>query len=380
MLRRLALCLTLALLAALPAAPAGAVVGGKPVPPGQLPFVANVTIGGSFGCTGTLVTPQWVLTAGHCGSLSGSVSDGLLPSPAPLPASAYALTLGTVYASGQGGEHHTVQQVRVDTDYVATNGTGNDVTLLELDRPSKITPMRVVAPSERSSWRAGVLSTVAGFGTTSQDASAPPPQMQVARVPIQSDAYCAKAYPSGLSTVADDGSFDPASMLCAGYPQGGTDTCQGDSGGPLLVSLPGGGTGLAGATSFGNGCAQPGKPGVYARLAEGPIRRFLASVVPAALAPDPAPRSCPRLSARLTFSLRLARGSHAVRARVYVGARLVRSYTGRSARRLRTIGIARPHGSRYTVTIRVRTSAHRTIVLVLRHAACRDTRSRRAGR
>lgn len=376
--RRLALCLALLLVAVLPVSAARAVVGGKPVPPGQLPFVANVTIGGSFGCTGTLVAPQWVLTAGHCGSLTGSVSEGLVPSPVSLPPSEYALTLGTVYASGEGGEHHTVRQVRVDTDYVATNGTGNDVTLLELDRPSKIAPMRVVAPSERSRWVPGVLSTVAGFGTTSQGTSEPPRQMQVARVPIQSDAYCAKAYAGGLNTATDDGSYDAGSMLCAGYPQGGTDTCQGDSGGPLLVSLAGGGTGLVGATSFGNGCAQPGKPGVYARLAEGPIRHFLQSVVPAALAPNPPPRSCPRLRGRLSFPLRLARGSHPVRARVYLGARLLRSYTGRSARRLRTVRIARPHGSRFTITIRVRTSAHRTVVIVDR-AGCHDARTRREG-
>jgi len=375
--RRIALCLALLFVAVLPAAPAGAVVGGRPVPPGELPFVANVTIGGAFGCTGTLVAPQWVLTAGHCGSLTGSASEGLVPSPAPLPPSAYALTLGTVYASGRGGEHHTVRQVRVDTDYVATNGTGNDVTLLELDRPSRIQPIRIVAPSQRSSWLPGVLSTVAGFGTTSQDASAPPSQMQVAHVPIQSDTYCAKAYPGGLSTAADDGSFDARSMLCAGYPQGGTDTCQGDSGGPLLVSLSGGRTGLVAATSFGSGCAQPGKPGVYARLAEGPIRRFVQSVVPAALAPDPPPRSCPRLPRRLTFPLRLAHGSHPARVRVYLGARLLRSYTGRSARRLRAVSIRRPYGSRFTITIRVRTSAHRTVLIVDRHVGCRDTRTRR---
>jgi hypothetical protein len=108
-------------------------------------------------------------------------------------------------------------------------------------------------------------------------------------VPITTDDYCAKAYPSGLSTLPDDGSFDAKTMLCAGYPQGGTDTCQGDSGGPLLATLPSGTLRLVGATSFGNGCAEPGKPGVYARLAEGPIRSFIERFVPDAFAsPEPA--------------------------------------------------------------------------------------------
>jgi secreted trypsin-like serine protease len=74
-------------------------------------------------------------------------------------------------------------------------------------------------------------------------------------------------------------------MLCAGYPQGGTDTCQGDSGGPLLVPV-GHDLRLVGATSFGAGCGRPGKPGVYARVAEGPIKTFIVRFVPQAFAAD----------------------------------------------------------------------------------------------
>jgi trypsin len=269
------------------AAPAQAVVGGRPVAPGQYAYVANVHVGGAFGCTGTLIAPQWVLTAGHCGSATGSLSMGLVPSPVAFPSSAYQVVLGTVYADGHGGETHAVSQVAVDSDYLVTNGTGNDVTLMKLDAPTRIAPMRIAAVGERDSWRAGVLSTVAGFGLTAQGASSPPSQMYAAQVPITTDQYCANAYPGGLSTIADDGSFDPKTMVCAGYPQGGTDTCEGDSGGPLLTPVAGGQLRLVAATSFGNGCAQPGKPGVYARVAEGPIRNWIRTLVPEAFAPEP---------------------------------------------------------------------------------------------
>jgi trypsin len=265
------------------AAPAGAVVGGTAVPDGTLRYVANISIGGAFGCTGTLIAPSWVLTAGHCGSATAVATGGLVPAPAGLPAAAYDVKLGSVHADGTGAEDHSVKQVLVDSDYIATNGDGNDVTLLELDRPSAVAPVHIAAVGERALWVPGVLAKIAGFGLTSQDGEAPA-TMQQARVPIRTDADCASAYPQGLP---GGGSYDARSMLCAGYPQGGTDTCQGDSGGPLLAPRRHGGVRLVGATSFGDGCAQAGKPGVYARLAEGPVRAFVARFVPGAFAPEP---------------------------------------------------------------------------------------------
>jgi secreted trypsin-like serine protease len=258
-------------------------VGGTPVPPGAQRHVANITIGGSFGCTGSLVAPRWVLTAGHCGSITGAGSDGLVASPLGFPPSAYGVTLDSVYADGHGGETHKVVTVKVDRDYVPANGVGNDVSLLELDTPSRVPPIRIAAASERDTWKPGTLSTIAGFGLTSEDAESPPEQMQVAKVPIQSDNDCRAAYPGGLSTVADDGTFDARSMLCAGYPQGGTDTCQGDSGGPLFGHDALGALKVVGATSFGNGCAQPGYPGVYARVADAPLREWIRSQAPDAV-------------------------------------------------------------------------------------------------
>jgi secreted trypsin-like serine protease len=234
---------------------------------------------GAFGCTGTLIAPQWVMTAGHCGSATGSLTQGAVPSPVAWPPKAYEVVLGSVYADGHGGETHAVTEVVVEPDYLVTNGAGSDVTLMKLDKPSAIGPMRIAAVGERSSWAPGVLATIAGFGATSSDGSEMPDRMQSAKVPVTTDEECAKDY--------DDGSFDPKTMVCAGYPQGGTDTCGGDSGGPLLAPVRGGFR-LAGATSFGDGCAEAGKPGVYARVAEGPIRDWLKAAVPEAFAPEPA--------------------------------------------------------------------------------------------
>jgi secreted trypsin-like serine protease len=65
-------------------------------------------------------------------------------------------------------------------------------------------------------------------------------------------------------------------MVCAGFPQGGVDTCQGDSGGPMFGKTSTGALRVVGTTSFGEGCARPGKPGVYGRVADETLRPWIA--------------------------------------------------------------------------------------------------------
>jgi secreted trypsin-like serine protease len=249
--RRLVITFALALTAlALTAAPSFAIVGGSNAGPGEYPSVAEITFG-AFGCTGTLISPDTVLSAGHCGSLTGAA----VASPAAYPPQLVNVRIGSNKA-GQG-EQVPVSSVTVSPDYLVTDG--NDVSVLKLSRNATQAPVKVAGSGERGLWTAGTVATIAGWGTTSEGGDAPD-TLQKAQVPITTDAYCGSAYDN----------FDPATMVCAGYPQGGVDTCQGDSGGPLFA-----GGRVVGATSFGEGCARPGKPGVYARVADAPLREWI---------------------------------------------------------------------------------------------------------
>ncbi len=266
------------------ALPSTRIVGGTDVPAGQFRFVANIAIAGAASCTGTLIAPTWVMTAGHCGTPTGL---GGAPSPVPFPGDAYTITLNTVNTNGDGGEDHAVKPrgVHVAPGYLPQNGQGSDVTLLELTEPSAIAPLKLAALDERSAWEAGDVMTIAGFGTT-ESGGDQPRVMQQAQVPIVADAACARAYSDPTPVLGD--SFDPATEVCAGFLEGGKDSCQGDSGGPLMAPV-GTGLRLVGATSRGRGCAEPGYPGIYARVAEGSLRAFVASYVPDAFEPEGTP-------------------------------------------------------------------------------------------
>ena len=260
---------TLALAAAcLLGAPASsqAVVGGTDVPAGQYTNVAEIQFGGIYNCTGTKIAPTWVMTAGHCGSATGLA----VASPAAFPAAGITVRMGS-NKPGQG-TRYAVSRVVVPPNYLASKR--NDISLLQVAASPAIPATPVANAAERNAWDAGDMQTIVGWGLTSDGGDAAD-TLQVAQVPVTTDAYCGGAY----------GEFDAATMLCAGYPQGGIDTCQGDSGGPLFGRNAAGALRLTGATSFGNGCAEPGYPGVYARVADTMLRSWIASVAPDAIAP-----------------------------------------------------------------------------------------------
>jgi trypsin len=267
--------------------PAHAVVGGNDAAPGEYPYVAHIVIDRSFQCTGTLVTPRHVVTAAHCSSLA---PGGAANVPIGQPGQLIELSIGaheTPSASMLGGyesdgEKHVASQVFVNPGWAGIGSVSHDAAVIELDTPSSKVPVKIASATERSLWAPGTLATIAGFGVTESDGEQPD-VLQEARVPIVADEDAAEAYPylvEGVDPVF--GGFESETQVAAGFPEGGVDTCQGDSGGPLLVSADTD-MRLVGDTSYGAGCAEPGFPGVYGRLADDTMREWVRSIAPDAI-------------------------------------------------------------------------------------------------
>jgi hypothetical protein len=240
------LALLLALAAAAPATagtPAPRLVGATEVdPPGKYPFVAALVDRytsdawrGRF-CDGAVVGDRWVLTAARC-------LEDRRPADVDVVVGRHDLT-GT-----------TGWRVAAVAFYVHPRHDGAhlyDAALVELAGPVSVTPAALPAGDPLPG-----PARVAGWGDTLEPDRLPR-TLQQAAVPLLSDAVCTQVHGDG---------FAAGSMLCAGnLDHGGVGACSGDRGAPLFIEGPGGAT-LEGIAGWGVGCALPGLPALYTRVA-----------------------------------------------------------------------------------------------------------------
>lgn len=230
------------------------VVGGTDAVAEDWPWqVALQSDSGSL-CGGSLIHPQWILTAAHCFK---GVHDDV---PYDHAGDLYSVWRGGSRI-GEGGTRIRGSQRFLHPDYAAKGFGVNDVALLKLESPFVDLQHNAVVQLqkealERTFALPGACSVVTGWGRVGQD-SPPSEVLQKVDVPIVDPEVCRDAHGDVLNEY----------NVCAGYSFGTKDSCSGDSGGPLVV--PGGPTGWtqAGIVSWGRGCANPDAYGVYMRVA-----------------------------------------------------------------------------------------------------------------
>ena len=218
-----------------PGSGGASIIGGTAVPAGKWPDAVAV-LGATGACTGTLIAPDVVLTAGHCAGIN------------PTRVIANTLDYGA-----PGGTSAAVQSTTPYPDWE----NSYDVSVIVLAKPiTGVAPRKLGTACTFQGFAASTSVHLVGFGSTDVRGGGDNSKLNEATAPV-TDPQCSGG--NGCApAIAPGGEF-----VVGGN---GKDTCFGDSGGPVYLDTPRGAV-VIGAVSRGlDGTTNPcGDGGIYVR-------------------------------------------------------------------------------------------------------------------
>jgi secreted trypsin-like serine protease len=224
-MRRSVFALVVALTVAFTATPAGAVTGGQP-DNGAHPQVAFILAPGVAFCSGSLIAPKVVLTAGHCTSFfdAQGVKEVLVSFDDQVTADS------TFYAARRWRTHPAY----VDADWPFTVDVGVVLLQQAVELPIAALPdsglLDALIPDRGES---GQTFVDVGYGQTGVDTGGGPPQPAF---PLQRRQSSQRYHPGGNELVGViHGLTDLLLMLKANPSSRHGSGCGGDSGGPIFL-------------------------------------------------------------------------------------------------------------------------------------------------